>query len=466
MFAQAQTSLTDRLRQHVDFLAADSLRGRKAGTADSRKAADYIIEQWKAIGIKPFFETENGNGYLQEFRCKYTNVLGIIEGSDPALKDEYIVLGAHYDHLGVKLKNGDSVVYNGADDNASGTATLIELARELQSARLGRSIIFAAFDAEELGLFGSAFLAADNGNRRIVLMLSIDMVGRYATTGKVEYEGVGTISNGRAMLLANVPEGLKVKLKNFENSIFTATDTDGFARLGIPTLAVTTGLHRQYHKPTDDIDLIDFDGMTLIAEHLKSFIIAAAQAGDYQASGKVAAKHLGLRPVFTKGLTVNIGRNHHSYTAGALDGKSAMSFGLGLTSQLNFGPGRRLAFRPELLYDFLQAQHPDGDIKAQCFTAPLNLVLQMKSSTPCFDVFFGGYYRHVFCKTLHRNYFPNEGGLSAGFDMGVGPIRIGYVFRRALTDFAREDVPALPLESDVTTNIRNSSSYFNIAYSF
>jgi len=469
--AQGQNTIAERLHKHVGTLAADSLKGRKAGSADSRRAANYIIEQWKEIGIEPFFKTDSGISYRQYFNGKYMNLVGIIEGTDPVLKNEYIIAGAHYDHLGYKISNkGDTVVYNGADDNASGTATLIELARELKAIRpqLGRSIIIAAFDAEELGLYGSSHLAQNIGDKKIVLMLSIDMVGRYRTTGKLEYEGSGTIKNGRDMLLdpAIMPNELKIKLKPFENSILTATDTEGFAKLGIPTLAVTTGLHKQYHRPTDDTELIDFEGMTMITEHLKGFVAAASQSHEYQASGKIAAKHRNEHPTFTKGLTVNIGHNFHSYTKGALDGKQAGSYGIGLTSQLNFGPGRRLALRPELLYDFLQAEYPDGKIKSHCFTTPLNLVLQTKNTMPCFDIFFGGYYRHFFSNTLAESFFPNEAGWNYGFDFGAGPLRIGYVFRYALTNFNRNPVAIQPFEKGKTAAIRNSASYFNIAFTF
>ncbi|MDR1783533.1 MAG: M28 family peptidase, partial [Dysgonamonadaceae bacterium] len=118
--AKGQNTLVERLQKHVSVLADDSLRGRKAGSADSRKTADYIIEQWQEIGIEPFFKADSGKTYFQHFNGKYLNLVGILEGDNPALKDEYIVIGAHYDHLGYKVNSaGDTVVYNGADDNAS-----------------------------------------------------------------------------------------------------------------------------------------------------------------------------------------------------------------------------------------------------------------------------------------------------------------------------------------------------------
>ena len=146
------------LKKHVYFMASDSLRGRKAGTSEGRQVSAYIAQQYAEAGLKPFFED-----WYQDFsiagsqNADCRNVVGWIEGNDPQLKNQYIVVGAHYDHLGVK--NGQ--IYNGADDNASGSATVIEMARWLSQHRseLKYSVIFCAFDAEEVGLLGSGALA-------------------------------------------------------------------------------------------------------------------------------------------------------------------------------------------------------------------------------------------------------------------------------------------------------------------
>ena len=208
---------------------------------------------------------------------QYTNVVALIEGGE--LKDEYIVLGAHYDHLGEK----SGQIYPGADDNASGSAALIEIARELSAHRedLKRSIIIAAFDAEEIGLYGSTYLAefldALVGIDKVKLMMSVDMVGRYADTHKLVMEGVATIKNGRVLAKgAGERHSINVKAKNFETSVLTATDTEAFARMQVPTLAVSTGLHPQYHKPTDTPDLIDYDGLDRISLCLTDFAMDAA----------------------------------------------------------------------------------------------------------------------------------------------------------------------------------------------
>lgn len=205
----AQQEVKEKLEKHVYTLAADSLNGRQAGSIYAMITSDYIAHQFSEAGVEPFFPDD----YFQPFllpklvnngKSTYRNVVGIIRGNDSILKDEFIVVGAHFDHLGYEIKNGTKIVYNGADDNASGVATLIELARALkqQQSQLKRSIVVVAFDAEELGLYGSQYFAYSRilPIQNIKLMLSIDMVGWYKALGKIIYEGTGTIDNGAAIL--------------------------------------------------------------------------------------------------------------------------------------------------------------------------------------------------------------------------------------------------------------------------
>ena len=189
--AQAQTR-RERLHDHVYYLAADSLRGRKACSPDATKAAEYIIGEYEQAGLKPLFR----EGWYDRFTRKgdhesdFKNVVGLIEGTDPALRGECIVIGAHYDHLGVRQDK----IYNGADDNASGSAAVIEIARALAGAQPRRSIIIAAFDAEEIGLVGSSHLAErlDTLGFHIKLMMSVDMVGWLKAGKALKLEGVAS----------------------------------------------------------------------------------------------------------------------------------------------------------------------------------------------------------------------------------------------------------------------------------
>ena len=465
--AFAQDTLEERLKLHVYTLADDSLMGREAGSEYGRKAAAYITAQWEEIGLTPLV----GESYFRPFQLyHYQNLAAIIEGSDPLLKDEYIVLGAHYDHLGGHVNNkGETVIYNGADDNASGVATLIELGRLLKEKQstLGRSVVLVAFDAEEIGLYGSNEFA---GNppfpiENIRLMISIDMVGWHKTSGNVSYSGAGTFHNGKHLLLDEslIPPGLHVKTQNFERSIFTGTDTKGFAEKGVPTLSVTTGTKSPYHKPEDMAHLIDYEGMALITEHLVNVIRALSQDDDYQASGKIASKHK-QRSKFALGVSANIGSNYHIYTAGALNGKPASAFGIGLNGQLNM---KFLALRPEVFYDYIPARHPQGNLTTHAITVPLSLMLQTPPlSSSGLAVFAGPYYRYMLGGKqgevkldFEGMFYRNEVGINYGLDMRVVNFRLGVTFRSALTNFSRT-------KNADDANIRNRASFLSLGYIF
>jgi len=465
--ASSQETLANRLKTHVFTLAADSLQGRKAGTIYAQKAADYIAKQWEEIGIAPW----DGQSYNRPFRGgQYNNLIAIIEGNHPVLKNEYIVVGAHYDHLGTKRdKNNELVIYSGADDNASGTATIIELGRQLKAIQstLGRSVILVAFDAEEIGLHGSNDFAHNPPSpiEQVKLMLSIDMVGWYKTSGYLKYMGSGTIRKGNQILTNSnlTPEGLHVKTQNFEKSILTGTDTDGFARQGIPTLAVTTGIKSPYHKPGDVAELIDYDGMALITEHLTNLVQAFSTDETYAASGKLAAKH-GSPQRFNFGISAQWGSNHHFYTAGALDGKTAGTYGIGFSARVNMGA---LALRPEVEYNYIQALHPDGKVKTHNLTVPVSLMLQTPSTSSVGAAIFAGpYYSYRFngaqgCSSLDfENLFHrNEIGINYGVELRVAFIHIGVTRRQAFTNFTR-----LPNNDDA--HIRNRAVFMTLGYTF
>ncbi len=461
-----QNSLKERLEQHVYTLAADSLYGRESGSEYTQMAAEYIIKQWEEIGIEPYTE----NTYLQPFSDgKYQNLIGIIYGNDSELKNEYIIVGAHYDHIGYKDKDGEIIIYNGADDNASGVSTLIELGRELKKdqSKLKRSVILIAFDAEEVGLVGSTYYTNHPTVplENIKLMFSIDMVGWYGTSGEIKYMGTSTIQDGKELILnkQNISKNLNVTTKRFETSIFSATDTYPFAKKGIPTLAVTTGLKSPYHKPEDEAHLIDYNGMTLITEHLKDIIETVSTDEHYKASGKLAKKHKSIS-LFTFGTSINIGSNHHYYTEGAVDGKSAISFGAGLLTQVNFGI---FAIRPEVHYDLIRAKHPEGTINANNITVPLSLVLQTPNNSMAgMDIFLGVYYSYCFYgeqKSRETNfntiYNRNEGGLTWGFGLYMLPVKIGFTSRIELSNFNRHP------NSD-NAYLRNRTNYFTLTYIF
>ena len=431
----AQTT-KERLTSHVYYLASDSLRGREAGSPDALKAADYIQSEYAKIGLKPFFK----DGYRQKFD-KYTNIVALIEGSDPALKDEYIILGAHYDHLGVK----DGKIYNGADDNASGSAALIEIARELYVNRnsLKRSIIIAAFDAEELGLYGSEALANELestiGIDKIKLMMSIDMVGWYKASGKLKMEGVATIRDGQRIISDEASKvSIVVDPKDFETSSLTATDTEGFAMKGVPTLSVTTGLKSPYHKPGDDAELIDYDGLEKVSEYISAVTEDIASDPDFAASGKVARKHRTTLPLFEVGLTASLTSSNLNFRKSALVTKNRTGFSVGPQFQLNI---KDFGLNTKALYEMTLSEFPaDGNLwkesltyRQQSLTVPVMFIGNAYSSYSMrFFAGFGGYYSYVFWNNASDYTLSsapvqiekNQWGISYSLGMQVGQIII------------------------------------------
>ncbi|MEJ6792549.1 MAG: M20/M25/M40 family metallo-hydrolase [Lacinutrix sp.] len=162
----------------VSFLASDDLEGRDTGSEGINEAANYIETQFKNYGLKPYFETYRDNFTIGELDAY--NVVGYLEGTDPKLKDEFILIGAHYDHIGsAKDVNGDTIA-NGANDNAAGTSGVLSLAKYFTEQKNNkRSIIFATFTAEEKGLLGSKHLAEKlkENNINLYTMINIEMIG-------------------------------------------------------------------------------------------------------------------------------------------------------------------------------------------------------------------------------------------------------------------------------------------------
>src|SRR5581483_9038272 len=213
---------------------------------------------------------------VERRRIPVKNVVGVLDGAGP-LANETVVIGAHYDHLGYggrgtgSLSTGPKAIHHGADDNGSGTTVLMELARRFgaEKGRQGRRLVFVAFSGEEMGLLGSRFYV-DNPPIPLattVAMVNMDMVGRLADDpatgrGKLEVGGTGTAKEFDGLIDAlNAKYGFAVK-KN--KSGVGPSDHTSFYQKGVPVFFLFTGLHRQYHKPTDTVDLINFPGMKRI----------------------------------------------------------------------------------------------------------------------------------------------------------------------------------------------------------
>lgn len=261
----------------VRYLADDALGGRLAGSPGERCAGDYIARRFAQLKLKP----AGANGtYFQEFSLASVvnphapagvgrNVLAMIEGTDATLKNEFVIVGAHYDHLGLgefgSLNTADKAIHNGADDNASGVAAVLDIAERMsKGARPARSVLFMAFSGEESGLLGSMHYSRaptiDLANARA--MLNLDMVGRLHKGPLIVY-GVGTAREWEK-LVGDAAAAEKTEVRLLPDG-YGASDHTSFYLKDIPVLHFFTNVHDDYHKPSDDWEKIDAAGIDKVS---------------------------------------------------------------------------------------------------------------------------------------------------------------------------------------------------------
>lgn len=266
-FLAALNSITaDDLYNHVAFLAKDDLEGREAGMPGGQTAGEYLRAVLEQYGLQP----GGTNGFFQDFGDGYRNVIAVLPGSEANLADEVIVLGAHYDHVGYggrrNVRDTAGMIHNGADDNASGTAAVLEIA---QAAAIlpqppKRTLLFIFFDAEEKGLLGSKHWT-ENPTRpleQVKFMFNLDMVGRLRDQ-RVEVYGWRSAPGVRS-LVCEANRGINFDLEFSWRNRFDS-DHAPFFRKSIPIVLLHTGLHDDYHKASDDYDKINYEGMQSIA---------------------------------------------------------------------------------------------------------------------------------------------------------------------------------------------------------
>jgi Peptidase family M28 len=270
-----------RLRAIVETLASPPFEGRRGPGGE--KAADYLVHAFRDLGLEPLFDGE----FLQPIpgrepgQVQGRNVGAKLVGSDPALRDEWVILSAHYDHLGVK----GGVLYPGADDNASGVAMMLEVARALTQSpeRPRRSVMLLGFDLEEIGLFGSRYFAdhLPVPQERIALFLTADLIGR--SLGDVCEPYVFAIGSEHAPGLrpwldqAARDRPLTVGLLGTD-MVGTRSDYGPFRNRKIPYLFFSTGENPHYHKPTDTADTINYPKLEAISRLICSVVREAASA--------------------------------------------------------------------------------------------------------------------------------------------------------------------------------------------
>ncbi len=286
----------NKIKEDVSFLAGDKLEGRETGTKGEQEAATYITKRFKEIGVEP----KGIKGFLQVFtfkpktdphqEVKYsttstdstitgTNVLGYIDNK----ANKTIVIGAHYDHLGFGAegsfyKGEEKAIHNGADDNASGVSVMLNLASKLKQTNTSNNYLFIAFSGEEMGLLGSNYFVK---NATIPLdsinyMLNMDMVGRLKADSTLAVYGVGTSPVFKQVISDNND---KFKIIEKESGV-GPSDHTSFYLNDIPVLHFFTGQHEDYHRPSDDSELLNYEGMEAISTYIFDIITDLDDDGE------------------------------------------------------------------------------------------------------------------------------------------------------------------------------------------
>ncbi len=256
----------------LSYLTSDELEGRDSGSEGIEKAAVYLENLLKENGIKPYFKTYRDT--LSNFDKPAFNIVGYIEGSDKKLKNEFVVIGAHYDHIGM-LQNGvnGDVIVNGANDNATGTTAVTEVAKYFAKFKNNkRSVLFVFFSAEEKGLLGSKHLAAKLKEQKMDLyfMFNFEMIGVPMKDKGMDFYLTGF---GKSNMATTMNEYAGEKLVGYlpietKYMLFRASDNyPFFTEFNVPAQTVSTFDFENfqfYHQPDDEFELMDTKHMTTV----------------------------------------------------------------------------------------------------------------------------------------------------------------------------------------------------------
>lgn len=314
-----ETIDSEDIHAYIDYMASDALYGRNAGTAGNARTVDWLAARFRKLGLLPggddgtFFQSfsfrprgTSGN------RVTVRNVIGVIRGTDPDLKHEAIVIGAHMDHVGREghdsnpgrfggWSDDEDQVWNGADDNASGTAGVIEIAQAFSLARLKtkRTLIFVLFNAEEHGLFGSRHYVNNPVHplEDTIAMINLDMIGRNSSS-PVQVIGTETSKDSEmrelARLAADCVPGMELA---FDFPSMGGSDHASFIDKRIPSAFFFSGIHRDYHHPTDELEKLNCEQIVKVTKTAMLMTYQLAEQDeritfnpDYRTSGFSFAK--------------------------------------------------------------------------------------------------------------------------------------------------------------------------------
>lgn len=301
----------DSLRGHLSFIASDLLEGRGTPSRGLDVAAEYIAAQFRRAGLDPagdegYFQTATVTARGSETPQKVRNVIGMLRGSDPALRDTYVLITAHYDHLGMRAVGEGDLIFNGANDDGSGTVSVVELAGALASMkqRPKRSVVFMTFYGEERGLLGSRYYGAHPlfPIERTVAEINLEQVGRTDDTEGPRVSGASMTGFdfseiGPIFEAAGKATGIEVtKHPRNSDAFFSRSDNQALADLGIPAHTLCTAyIYPDYHRVSDHWDKVDYANM---AKVLRAVALGVTMIADspreptWNADNPKAAKYL------------------------------------------------------------------------------------------------------------------------------------------------------------------------------
>ena len=296
-----------RMMQTIRYLSSDELKGRGLGTPELDHAADYIAAAFGKAGLQPgtddgtYFQTwqdvVNANGDKGTIK----NIIGILPGANPKMAGESVVVSAHYDHLGLGWpdahKGDEGKIHHGADDNASGIAVMLELARIMaQNGPPQRTIVFVAFTAEENGLVGSRYYVQHYQTypaRKAIGDINLDTVGRLGKN-KLLVLNSSTARDWKFIFMgAGYVTGVESEMVTQQ---LDASDQGSFIAAGIPAVQIFSGAHRDYHRPTDTADKIDPAGLVKVAAFTREAIAYLAERDTPMPFTGTASGHPHSRP--------------------------------------------------------------------------------------------------------------------------------------------------------------------------
>lgn len=277
----------DRMMKSVNYLASEELAGRAPGSIGIDKAADFIAEQFKSAGLLPGADDESYFQIWDEVidaegkKASVKNIIGIIPGINPNMKDESVIVCAHYDHIGLgwpgASKQNIGKIHYGADDNASGVAVMLELAQLLgKSLKPQRTIVFIAFTSEESGLRGSKYYVNNMKRfpaKKAIGVLNFDTVGRLGEKKLLVLNSSSAREWRFIFMGAGYVTGIEAEMVTQD---LDASDQRSFIEIGVPGVQFFTTPHEDYHKPTDTADKIDAAGLAKVATFAREAVLYLA----------------------------------------------------------------------------------------------------------------------------------------------------------------------------------------------